>query len=820
MGYRGEDVSATPGTWGRETPWHSSSDDYPAADGAGQGYRADAGYPEQGQDYGQRGGQYVPSHGQQEPYNDPYGQQAQPGQYDYQQPGGGAEGYGQPGAHEQRQDYGYGQAGSASGYGQDSYEQGGYEHRGGYGAAGGSYAEPGAGYQGGTYQSGAYPGYDDGSQGQGARGYTSSQGDGGYPGTAAGYSGRPGYSGNAGYSGDPGYSDPAGYGQPGGYQSPSPASGGHRALPAGSGYEAQDSASGYPARGGSDSYTSQNGAGGYPTQNGSSGSYAARSGSYPSQNGSGSYPSQNGSGSYPAQNGSGGYPAQNGSGSYAARSGSYPSQNEPGGYASQDRSGGYPAQAGTGSYAARSGSGSYPGPDAGNDWYGGQPAAANGASFADTGSYRLSGRVSDEYGTGPRGALSDQTASYTASGPLAADQLPTSVIPAVSAPLGGGQPDQRSGPQQAYHPAPTAQRGAQDAYANAGTASYPRFGQDDAGGRGGYGATAVDDGYGDYAAGPPSATGYDDYGSSRAPGGGYGGFDPADQYQDQYDDEPDTRSAGGGRAGRGPRGGGSALGPLRGKRLLIAALVVVAVGIIGVALYAFVFKSKPAASNPNAAGPLPSGSAVPSQQACEQTLGTYCHIESRTDDPAPLTTAELYPPAFTNEADKSSYSLASTKTDTTCSKAVIGSTLVSALKAGHCTQVLRASYVSGDGKIMGTIGVVNLATTNEAHDAGKVVGQKDFIAPLTAAKGVASKLGNGTGVVEAEYKGHYLILTWSEYVNGTTPKTTAQDNQLEAFGNGLVAGTANVTLSQRMVNGTSSASPSASASAKASAKKS
>ena len=32
MGYRGEDVSATHGAWGRQTPWQSSSDDYQGAD--------------------------------------------------------------------------------------------------------------------------------------------------------------------------------------------------------------------------------------------------------------------------------------------------------------------------------------------------------------------------------------------------------------------------------------------------------------------------------------------------------------------------------------------------------------------------------------------------------------------------------------------------------------------------------------------------------------------------------------------------------------------------------------------------------------------
>ncbi len=84
-------------------------------------------------------------------------------------------------------------------------------------------------------------------------------------------------------------------------------------------------------------------------------------------------------------------------------------------------------------------------------------------------------------------------------------------------------------------------------------------------------------------------------------------------------------------------------------------------------------------------------------------------------------------------------------------------------------------------------------------------------------------------MVEAEYKGHYLILTWSEFVNGTTPSTKTQDSQLEQFSNDLVAGSANIDLSQRMVTGAAatpatsgpatSKSPAVSASAKASATK-
>jgi hypothetical protein len=785
MGYRGENVSATHGAGGH-APWHSSSDDYPAADGGGAGYGVDGGNPEQGwpgqaqpvwgpQD-GQQGGPYGQPEaydGDQQPYRNPYGQQ-QTAQFDYASPNGDAGGYGgqptaygqpaygqpaygqpaygqpaygqptygQPAsgqsAYGQPVDYGYGrgvnpaptddsQGGYASGgYGQGGYGQGGYDQRpaDGYGPDTGRYQGQGGG---------SYPGQGAGSyEGQGA-GYQT-------PGAAAGYQtpGTPGYQGQPdGYQGQTG-----GYqSQPGGYQSP----------------------------------------GGYPGTNGYQGTngYAERESGYGQ------------SGAYPADRGSGGYQAQHGS------SGGYPAL--PSG-----SPGGYPA-----------------GQDAGNDWYGGQPAAANGASFADTGSYRLNGQVADEYGTGPRGALRDPVRGFPPGPGQQPGDLPTSVIPAISgpqaAPRSGPQTAQRSGPQTAQRTGPQSVQGGADGYPGpAVDDTYETY--DDYATQGGFAAP------GSYRGAP----GYDDFGGATAGGDvrdQYGDFDEVGDgpYQDRYGDGAPTLAPGGGRrrpggpgAGGPGSGGGIALGPLRGRRLLLAALAVVVVGIVGVAAYVFVLKPSPA-SNSATAGPLPSTSSLPSQQACVQQLGTYCHIEARTDDPTPLSTAALFQPAFTNETDKISYTLVSTKTDTKCSAAVIGSALISKLKSGQCNQVLRASYVSQDGKIMGTIGVVNLATTNEAHYAGQVVGQSDFIAPLTAAKGVASKLGNGTGVVEAEFKGHYLILTWSEYVNGTTPKTSAQDKQLEQFGNDLVAGTANVTLSQRMVNGTTTPSASSSASVKASA---
>jgi hypothetical protein len=547
--------------------------------------------------------------------------------------------------------------------------------------------------------------------------------------------------------------------------------------------------------------------------------------------GSGGYP-QGGYGQAPApgygqasgyQDGPGGYQGPAGGGYPGRDDDGYQDQNrgygQSGGYPAQPTTGGYQAQRTTGGYPALpAGPGGYPAQDAGNDWYGGQPAAARGGSFSDTGTYQFNGRAIDEYGTGPRGALRDPVRGYPPGPQQDPGQRPTTAIPALSGPQPAAR---RSGQQERFED----------------NAPYPDYGPDGEGYRGPARRDAYD-GYDDYS----TRTDLAGTGGYRAPGyqaplpsagldrqrDGYDEFqDSGDLYQDPYgDDGEPVTPRGPGRNGRKR----TANAPLGGKRLALAAVAVVAVGIVAVAAYVFVLKHKSPAGNPNPQAALPTGSEAASQQTCAQTLGMYCHISARTGDPTPLTTAELFPPAFTNEADKTSYSLVSTKLDKTCSNAVIGPDLIKQLKAGDCSQVLRASYVSGDGKVMGTIGVVNLSTTNQAHYAGKVVGQSDFIAPLTAAKGVASKLGNGTGVVEAEYKGHYLILTWSEFVNGATPTTKAQDSQLEQFSNDLVAGTANIDLSQRMVTGAAatpaastpaaSASASASASAKASATKS
>ena len=169
----------------------------------------------------------------------------------------------------------------------------------------------------------------------------------------------------------------------------------------------------------------------------------------------------------------------------------------------------------------------------------------------------------------------------------------------------------------------------------------------------------------------------------------------------------------------------------------------------------------------------------------------------------PLTLAELFPAQFTDGS--ASYALTAQKAKTHCSSALIGSGLVSAVSHAGCTQALRASYLSANHELMGTIGVLNLATATAAEKAGKAAGPSEFIAQLPAAKGPTRNLTKGTGFEAAEVKGHYLVLVWAEFADLKAPKSSPQRTELETFISLLMRKTANVSLASRMVTGSPAA---------------
>jgi hypothetical protein len=228
---------------------------------------------------------------------------------------------------------------------------------------------------------------------------------------------------------------------------------------------------------------------------------------------------------------------------------------------------------------------------------------------------------------------------------------------------------------------------------------------------------------------------------------------------------------------------------------LITAAVLIVVG-GGYASYKYLYE-------PRVNAPVPSSLRLPTNApgspGFDSSLGKWQHIGTRAQDPEPLTIAQLFPPVF--DLNGSSYQRTAASLTKDCTQAVFGGNLQAALQAGHCTQVLRASYISGT--MMGTVGVANLTSSGAAQKAGKTTGPQEIIAPLAAQKGLTSKLGNGTGVVQAEIKGHYLILMWAEFTSLKSPSTSAQRAQLEQFASNMLTGSANINLSTRMLTGKS-----------------
>ena len=180
--------------------------------------------------------------------------------------------------------------------------------------------------------------------------------------------------------------------------------------------------------------------------------------------------------------------------------------------------------------------------------------------------------------------------------------------------------------------------------------------------------------------------------------------------------------------------------------------------------------------------PAPSHSAPPSHPAAAPnspapTLGPWKHIESRSQDAVPLTIGELFPAKFT--ADGQSGTLTVSKEGTKCTHEVIGSKLAKAVRKADCTQVLRASYLSTDRKIMATVGVLNLGDATAAGKAGKAAGAVEFIKQLASTHGPTRNIAKGTGNRRGLRQGPLLDLD----LDGVRqPARTVGQDQAEATG--------------------------------------
>jgi hypothetical protein len=266
-------------------------------------------------------------------------------------------------------------------------------------------------------------------------------------------------------------------------------------------------------------------------------------------------------------------------------------------------------------------------------------------------------------------------------------------------------------------------------------------------------------------------------------------------YGDEIDDGRDP-----GRRRRGRGGGGSRARGSKMKTILLTGAAAVVVAALGATAYTFLSGKS---GHSGTAGAGVSAPRLPSPTASATSggakYGKWGYITSRATDATALTADELYPAQFMINGQ--SFERTTDRADTSCNSALFGTQLQKAAKVYGCTQVVRASYVSSNQTMMGTIGVVNLKDANDAAKAGNASGSTDFVTPLNGKSGPTKNLSQGTGVVQAEFKGHYLILIWAEYANLKAPATGTQRTQLEQFSSNLISGSANIALSNRMVNG-------------------
>ncbi|MBB5624903.1 hypothetical protein [Sphaerisporangium krabiense] len=194
------------------------------------------------------------------------------------------------------------------------------------------------------------------------------------------------------------------------------------------------------------------------------------------------------------------------------------------------------------------------------------------------------------------------------------------------------------------------------------------------------------------------------------------------------------------------------------------------VGLIGVVVAGVMFL--------NSLDDPPTTAAVPNTRPTAQAPivtsnnDKYGFAASRKTDPQPLTLKEVFGHK-TVTAHGRSYLMTVRRTDKKCGDAVHGTGIQKALKAGGCTQFLRASFRDKRGDLIGTVGVGNLKTAAAAKKAGKTGTGKelaDYVTPLPG-KDTATKLlgGPGESFAAAWPQGHYLVMLWFQYKDGHKP---------------------------------------------------
>jgi hypothetical protein len=245
-------------------------------------------------------------------------------------------------------------------------------------------------------------------------------------------------------------------------------------------------------------------------------------------------------------------------------------------------------------------------------------------------------------------------------------------------------------------------------------------------------------------------------------------------YGNNYADGNDTGQGGdygGGYEPLDPSRGGP-MPPVRSKRPLIIGAIVGAVVLVGGGVMAVSLlggdsgkksvatSAPPTGANPQGTGPANGPTTAPAKPTT--TTGPLgAKLKNRVTDPKPLTLAEVF-----KHHKFGRYVMTAQRRDVNCTKVVHGAKFAAALKSGGCTQLLRATFSTKDGKLIGTIGVANLKTDTAAKKAQQAGEGKDaWLLPLPGS-GTSKKIGKGSALGTSEARGHYVLLSWVQRPDG------------------------------------------------------
>lgn len=192
-------------------------------------------------------------------------------------------------------------------------------------------------------------------------------------------------------------------------------------------------------------------------------------------------------------------------------------------------------------------------------------------------------------------------------------------------------------------------------------------------------------------------------------------------------------------------------------------------------------------SKPKAKATTPAPAPTTSVPTTPPPVKINAKLRSRATDPQPLSLNEIFgKSSFTYKGQK--YLRTNRHVTRNCAGTVSGARFSATLKKAGCTQALRATFARRDGKLIGTLGVLNLRTEKAAKATRLAGTSKDTFLKALPGGGVTKKIGQGAALGTVEVRGHYILMTWIQRPDGKTIPA-AQHRYVSAFGQQVEFGT-------------------------------